>query len=106
MSARVISQQAMDPGVRLLEGYQALCREPDSRGHDPEVDGLRVGKKVVATWLGGWHEAWFHAHLDALEHNIAYHPKSLPAHWQRGIDKGTFDDLLRRVAEEEVEGLV
>ncbi len=61
--ARVIEQDAQQPGVAVLHGYRAVCwKHPHSPGD------------VVAPWQGAdWRPAYIHAALDAHEHNTTAH---------------------------------
>jgi len=71
--ASVIPSAAMEPGIRVLNGWQAVCLVQDDE-HWPERERVPLSGGE-ATWLGDWHESWIGATFDAAVHNRKLHPE-------------------------------
>lgn len=70
-TARAIPSRAQEPGVAVLDGFQATCR---LEGADHWPSGERLPNRLgPVTWVGPWHAIWINAALDAIEHNHAHH---------------------------------
>ena len=80
VAADVMHSLAMEPGVRIIPGYQAWCPM-----HPDDGDLIVIGEDLVpGVWIGDWHENWIDARLDAVAHNMVKHPWSyapLPTNW-------------------------
>ena len=73
MPAEVIPSLAMEPGVRVINGFQAACIE-----HPDSGDMIVIGETPEeGVWIGEWHEHWIFARIEAVEHNLSVHPELL-----------------------------
>ncbi|QDP45495.1 hypothetical protein SEA_FUZZBUSTER_11 [Microbacterium phage FuzzBuster] len=76
--ADAIPSLAMKPGIRTINGHQAVCFANDDT-HWPEGERIPYadtdGMLGMMTWLGEWRETYIDAKLDAAEHNLIHHPE-------------------------------
>lgn len=85
MTAAVIPSLAMEPGVRTVNGFQAVCLE------HPDTGQLVIIGELMeeGVWISDWSENWIHARIEAVAHNLAEHPGEIPAPrfpaWGRGL---------------------
>ncbi len=73
MTAEAHLSTAAEIGVRVIRGYQAGCDDP--KCVDP-LGPVWLDQRWMG-WAGEFHEVWFQARADAVDHNLEKHPEAL-----------------------------
>lgn len=68
MVALVKPSKAMEPHVRVIEGFQAVCNE-DGCAQDP----TGIWAEGWYRWWGNFEEKWIMAQIEAKGHNMEHH---------------------------------
>lgn len=89
MIGKVAPSKAMEPGVGMFYGYQAMCND-DACARDE----VGVWAEGWYRWWGDFRETWIDAHLDLLEHNAEAHPEHLTHQYVRRPQLFSENDLL------------
>lgn len=67
-----IPSLAMEPGVRTINGHQAVCFS-EAGDHWQADDRIPYIEGGMMTWVGEWRETHIDAALDATLHDMTHH---------------------------------